>query len=317
MFAPPEPIATEVFVELPSEFRKVRRSSWSDVRRGGQPIHSFLEGPSFDRTGNLYFTDIPFGRVFRASPQGRVELVAEYDGEPNGLKIRSDGRIFITDYANGIMELDATRGTVTPVLGRRYSERFSGVNDLFFARNGDMYFTDQGRTGWQDPTGRVYRMDAEGRLHCLLHNGINPNGVVTNADETQLYVAMTNANAVWHFALMPDGGVTAVGTVIQMSGGIGPDGLALTADGGLVVAHPGMGAVWVFSKRGEPLLRVNSCGSDLVTNIAFGGDDRKTLYITDSGAGQILRAKLPVAGRAMHSHASEGEVVCAAPRTDL
>ena len=317
MFAPPATIATEVFAEVPGEFRKVRRSPWSDVRRGGKPVHSFLEGPSFDRAGNLYFTDIPFGRVFRASPQGQVELVAEYDGEPNGLKIRADGRIFITDYANGIMELDPARGTVTPVLGRRYSQRFGGVNDLFFAANGDMYFTDQGRTGWQDPTGRVYRVDAEGRLHCLLQNGINPNGVVTSLDESVLYVAMTNANAVWHFALMPDGGVTAVGTMIQLSGGIGPDGLALTADGGLVVAHPGMGAVWVFSKRGEPLYRVDSCGSDLVTNIAFGGDDFKTLYITDSGAGQILRAALPVAGRPMHSHAKQGDVVCAAPRTDL
>lgn len=316
MFAPPAPIATEVFAELPAEHRKVRRSAWSDVRRGGKPVHSFLEGPSFDRQGNLYVTDIPFGRIFRIAPDARVELVAEYDGEPNGLKIRADGRIFITDYANGVMELDPVRGTVESVLGRRYSERFSGVNDLFFARNGDMYFTDQGRTGWQDPTGRVFRLDAAGRLDCLLQCGINPNGVVTSLDESVLYVAMTNANAVWHFALMPDGGVTAVGTMIQLSGGIGPDGLALTADGGLVAAHPGMGSVWVFSKRGEPLYRVNSCGSDLVTNVAFGGDDMKTLYITDSGSGQVLRARLPVAGRPMHSHAGAGEVVTAAPRTD-
>jgi len=213
------------------------------------------------------------------------------------------------------MELDPVRGTVESVLGRRYSERFSGVNDLFFAKNGDMYFTDQGRTGWHDPTGRVYRMDASGRLDCLLQSGVNPNGVVTNLDESVLYVAMTNANAVWHFALMPDGGTTAVGTRIQLSGGIGPDGLALTADGGLVVAHPGMGAVWVYNKRGEPVYRVNSCGSDLVTNIAFGGGDMKTLYITDSGSGQVLRAWLPVAGRPMHSHADLADVVVGAPAT--
>jgi gluconolactonase len=315
MFKPPQDIGTEVFAELPGEYRKVRHSPWSDQRRGGLPVHSFLEGPSFDRAGNLYVTDIPFGRIFRIAPDRRVELVAEYDGEPNGLKIRADGRIFITDYANGLMELDPVRGTVTSVLGRRYSERFSGLNDLFFAKNGDMYFTDQGRTGWQDPTGRVYRMDACGRLDCLLQSGINPNGVVTNLDESVLYVAMTNANAVWHFALMPDGGTTAVGTRIQLSGGIGPDGLALTADGGLVVAHPGMGAVWVFNKRGEPVYRVNSCGSDLVTNIAFGGGDMKTLYITDSGSGQVLRAWLPVAGRPMHSHADPADVVIGAPAT--
>jgi gluconolactonase len=313
LFATPEPLVTEVFAELPAELRKVRRSSWSDCRRGGKPIHSFLEGPSFDRAGNLYVTDIPFGRIFRISPQGRVELVAEYDGEPNGLKIRADGRIFITDYRNGIMELDPKAGAVTPVIERRYSERFSGVNDLFFADNGDLYFTDQGRTGYHDPTGRVFRMTPSGRLECLLDSGINPNGVVTNLDETVLYVAMTNANAVWHLALMSDGGITAVGNMIQLSGGIGPDGLALTAEGGLTVAQPGMGAVWIFSRRGEPLYRVNSCGSDLVTNIAYGGADMRSLYMTDSGLGQVLVARVPVAGRVMHSHGPLDTVTVAAP----
>ena len=313
MFALPEPIATEVFVELPASFRQVRHSRWSDARRGGKPIHSFLEGPSFDRDGNLYFTDIPFGRIFRASPAGQVTLVAEYDGEPNGLKIRADGRIFITDYRNGIMRLDPATGEVMPVLGRYYTEHLRGVNDLFFAANGDLYFTDQGRTGHHDPTGGVYRVTAAGRFEKILSAGINPNGLVTSLDESVLYVGMTNANAVWHLALMPDGGVTAVGTMIQLSGGIGPDGLALTAEGGLVVAHPGMGAVWIFNRRGEPLFRVNSCGSDLVTNIAFGGAEMKTLYITDSGNGRILRAEVPVAGRTMHSHAAEGAVVVAAP----
>ena len=313
MFAPPATITTEVFAELPAAHRKARHSRWSDARRGGKPVHSFLEGPSLDRQGNLYFTDIPFGRIFRASPAGKVELVAEYDGEPNGLKIRADGRIFVTDYRNGIMEFDPASGAVTPVLARHYTEHLRGVNDLFFAANGDMYFTDQGRTGHQDPTGRVYRVSAAGRLECILDTGINPNGVVTNLDESVLYVGMTNANAVWHLALMPDGGVTAVGTMLQLSGGIGPDGLALTADGGLVVAHPGMGAVWIFSRRGEPLFRVDSCGSDLVTNIAFGGSDMKTLYMTDSGNGQVLIAKVPVAGRLMHSHAQPGTVVTAAP----
>ena len=167
-------------------------------------------------------------------------------------------------------------GGAMVLASERYSERFKGVNDLFFAANGDMYFTDQGRTGHQDPTGRVFRWTTEGRLYCLLDCAINPNGLVTNLDETVLYVAMTNANAVWHMHLMPNGDVTAVGTFIQLSGGIGPDGMALR--------------------------RVNSCGSGLLTNVAFGGPDMQTLYITDAGAGTIQRVRLPVAGRPMYSH---------------
>jgi len=303
MFVPPEIIKAEVFATLPDRYRRVNEvPPWAAVRRGGKPVHSFLEGPSFDRAGNLYVTDIPFGRVFRISPAGVFDLVAEYDGEPNGLKIHKDGRAFITDYKNGIMTLDLATGAVSPALERRYSERFKGVNDLFFAGNGDMYFTDQGRTGHQDPTGRVYRWSAEGKLHCLLSSGLNPNGLVTNADESVLYVAMTNANAIWHLSLMPNEDVTAVGTFIQLSGGGGPDGMALTEDGGLVVTHARFGAVWVFDAKGQPRWRVESCASDFVTNVAFGGPDMKTLYITDSGAGLVQIARLPVAGRRMFSH---------------
>jgi gluconolactonase len=63
-----------------------------------------------------------------------------------------------------------------------------------------------------------------------------------------------------------------------------------------------MGAVWIFDRKGQPLFRVNSCGSDLITNIAFGGPDNKTLFMTDSGAGIIQKARIPIAGRLMYSH---------------
>jgi gluconolactonase len=304
MYPLPQEIEAEVFTALPAEFRRDGQlTSWAAARRGGKPIPSFLEGPSFDRDGNLYVTDIPFGRIFRVSPDGCWDLVTEYDGEPNGLKIHRDGRAFIADYRNGILELDLKTGATRPVIERRYTEHFKGVNDLFFAANGDLYFTDQGRTGHQDPTGKVYRLTPDGRLQCLLSCGLSPNGLVTNADETVLYVAMTNANAIWHLSLMPDGDVTSVGTFVQLSGGGGPDGLALTEDGGLVVAHARVGIVWIFDTRGRPLYRVNSAASDFMTNVAFGGPDNRTLYITDAGDGVIQRAELPVAGRPMFSHA--------------
>lgn len=264
MFSPPRTIQAEVFARLPDRYRREGQpSQWAAARRGGKPVPCFLEGPSFGRDGTLYVTDIPFGRVFGVSPKGEWGLVTEYDGEPNGLKIHRDGRAFVTDYKNGIVELDLATGATKPALERRYTERFKGVNDLFFADDGDLYFTDQGRTGHHDPTGRVYRWTADGRLHCLLSNGPNPNGLVLSPDGLTLYVAMTNANAVWHLALMPNDDVTAVGTYVQLSGGIGPDGLAMTEEGGLVAAHPKMGAVWVFSPRGEPLYRSGDGGKRL------------------------------------------------------
>jgi gluconolactonase len=303
MFAQPETIPTEVFARLPDHHRRLKPTAWSDANRAGRPVDCFLEGPSFDRDGNLYVVDIPHGRIFRVSPQGVFDLVAEYDGEPNGLKIHKDGRILVTDYRNGIMRVDPSGGGVDRLLDRRWSEHFKGVNDLFFAANGDLYFTDQGQTGLHDPTGRVYRWTPQGRLELVIGVAPSPNGLVMNAEETILYVAMTRANAVWRLPLMPDLTVSKVGVFVQLSGGLGgPDGMALDSAGNLVVCHAGMGSVWVFSRTGRPLYEVTSCAGLFTTNAAFGGADRRDLYITESETGSILRARMPNPGKPMFSH---------------
>ncbi|HZP88691.1 MAG TPA: SMP-30/gluconolactonase/LRE family protein [Burkholderiales bacterium] len=303
MFAPPRDISTEIFARLPDKFRrKDTDCEFARVQTPGHRMDCFLEGPSFDREGNLYCVDIAYGRIFRASPQAEWDLVAEYDGTPNGLKIAKDGRIFIADYKHGIMALDPDSGRVSPFCIKYRLEGFKGCNDLFFAANGDLYFTDQGQTGLHDPSGRVYRLKPNGALDLLIDTVPSPNGLVMNRDESRLYVAVTRANAVWRLPLIDDG-VTKVGNFIQLSGGhAGPDGLALDEQGGLVIAHAGFGCVWHFTELGEPIARIRSCTGLMTTNVAFGGADRKDLYITESATGTILRARLSVAGKVMYSH---------------
>ena len=116
----------------------------------------------------------------------------------NGLKIHRDGRIFVADYRNGLLRLDPGSGRVVPVLSRRNTERFKGLNDLTFAANGDLYFTDQGQTGLHDPTGRVYRLSPDGKLDLLIVNVPSPNGLVLNLAENVLYVAVTAATHLAH-----------------------------------------------------------------------------------------------------------------------
>jgi gluconolactonase len=295
-------VPSTVFSRVPDKHRRLVRTAWADANRGGEPVDCFLEGPSFDRAGNLYVVDIPFGRVFRVSPDGEWAVVTEYDGWPNGLKIHRDGRIFITDYKRGIMLLDPASGQVTPLIETVRSESFKGVNDLIFAGNGDLYFTDQGQTGLHDPTGRVYRYTAGGRLELLVSTVPSPNGLVLNLRETQLYVGVTRGNAVWRLPLFEDGGVSKVGLFIQLSGGLaGPDGMALDAEGGVIVAQPGM-TVWRFDRVGRPTHHVEPQGECFVTNVAFGGAGGTSLFMTDSGNGRILRAEMPVAGKPMFSH---------------
>ena len=297
---PPEVRDLEMFTRLPDVFRQRPHSDWSLANRGGRATDSFLEGPVFGSDGNLYVSDIPFGRVFRIGPTGEWSLVAEYDGEPNGMKFLDAGSLLITDYKNGLMRLDIASGTVEPYLERRNSERFKGVNDLVFDAQGNLYFTDQGQTGLHDPTGRLYRLRPSGQLDLLLGNVPSPNGVALSPDEQVLYLAVTRGNAVWRVPLLPDGSVAKVSQFFTSHGPSGPDGLAVDTEGRVLVANPGLGYVWVLNGRAEPQLVLRGAPGASITNMAFGGAGRRTLYVTDSTHGTVLRAEPGVAGLPLH-----------------
>ncbi len=291
----------ELFSTMPEKFRnKGVRSGWADVNQGGRLADSFLEGPVFDSRGNLYVTDIPFGRVFQIDPKGEWNLVAQWDGEPNGMKFLNDTELLMTDYKNGLMRLNIQTGQVKPFLERRNSESFKGVNDLVLDARGNVYFTDQGQTGMHDPSGRVYRLSPEGKLDLLLNNVPSPNGIVLSPDERFLFVAATRGNSVWRMPLLSDGSVSKVGQFFTSYGPSGPDGLAMDESGRLLVANPGLAYVWVLSHWAEPEEVLTGPKGASLTNIVFGGKDRKTLYCTDSSNGNILMAEMPVAGCLLH-----------------
>ncbi len=303
LFNPPPTVPTRIFARLPDALRRTGHDTdWHRGQPGTHPEHSLLEGPAFDRNGKLWCVDIPYGRIFQVTPDGTFTTAVEYQGEPNGLAIHRDGRIFIADYANGIMVFDPATGEVTPFVTRVRLERLKAVNDLVFASNGDLYFTDQGLSGLHDPTGRVFRVRADGRVDCLLDNIPSPNGIALDPSESMLYVAVTRANAIWRVPLLADGGVAKVGNFIQLSGGGGPDGLAVDSAGNLAVAHIGLGIVWLFSARGVPLARIESTVGYHTTNMAYGGPDGRTLFITESESGNLLQADLSVPGLTLFSH---------------
>ena len=295
---PPEIRSLERFTSMPASLRRTGvRSHWADVNQGGRLADSFLEGPVIGPDGSLYVTDIPFGRVFRIDAAGEWSLVGEWDGEPNGMKFLSPTELLVTDYKNGLMVLDIRSGQVRPYLERRNSERFKGVNDLTFDSAGALYFTDQGQTGLHDPTGRVYRLWPDGRLDLLLSNVPSPNGIVLSNDERFLFVAVTRGNCVWRMPLLPDGSVSKAGQFFTSYGPSGPDGLAMDVDGRLLVANPGLGCVWVLNSFAEPALVLQGPRGASITNVAFGGTDRATLYCTDSTHGDVLFTRMDVPGR--------------------
>lgn len=302
-YDPPQAVKTEIFAVMPDKYAQsgpYPGKIGSHYARPQVGVDFYLEGPAFDRHGNLYFTDVPHGRIFRMTPSGAIDLAAEYDGEPNGLKVHRDGRIFIADYHHGIMTLDPASGKVTPFLDFRPAENFKGLNDLFFAGNGDLYFTDQGKTGLHDPTGRVYRYTAAGSLQCLIETLPGPNGLVLSPDETILYVGC-RANTIWWQPLYDPRPTARVGTFAMMPGFGTPDGMAVDEAGNVLCAQMNMGVIWVFNPIGLPIYRIETCSSDKLSNMAYGGPDRKTLFILD-GKGKILTAKMPFSGNQMYSH---------------
>jgi gluconolactonase len=305
-FSPPQVINARVLTRLPDSFRKKRRNAWADANKPGHEIDSFLEGPSFDRAGNLYVTDIPYGRIFRISPALEWTLVAEYDGWPNGSCFHRDGSLWITDYRRGLLRLDlssstrssAVIGDPESLLPHRNSESFKGVNDLTFDADGNCYFTDQGQTGLHDPSGRVYRLRANGQLDLVLGGIPSPNGVALDTTGKVIFIAVTRANQVWRGPLLADGSVTKVGAFRTFFGASGPDGMAADVDNGLVVAHASLGGAFYLNARGEVTHFIKSPAGSTVTNVAYRPGTSK-LVITESETGSILEADLHATGASL------------------
>ncbi|KAF6813665.1 gluconolactonase [Colletotrichum plurivorum] len=288
----PPTIQAELHVRVPDHLRcHGKDTEW----RGGfaRPFQNiFLEGPVADKAGNLYVVDIPYGRILKIDAAKKITVVAQWDGEPNGLAATQDGLLVIADYKEGILTFDPALATVKPLMTRRHLERFKGPNDLIVDSRGNIYFTDQGQTGMTDQTGKVYRILPDGKLESLVENGVSPNGLVLSPDEKFLFVAMTRSNQVWRLPLHQDGTTTKAGVFFQSFGNAGPDGLAVDEEGNLFICHPSLGSVFVVDSNGVPKARIVSGTNGInLTNCCFGGPENKTLYITDSLEGNVQKVE--------------------------
>ena len=288
------------FASLPAKFRKKRRTAWSDPNRQGAPVDSFLEGPSFDRQGNLVASTSRSGRIFKIDPKGEWELVAQYDGWPNGLKFHKDGRAWIADYKRGLLRAEPEDRRIEPSLETAFSEGFKGLNDLHFADNGDLYFTDQGQSGIADPSGRVYRLQGERRAAAP---GDERAFAERHHAEHEEYAGLRRDHALAaDLAPAADGGRHAVEDRRRDPALGRPRRARRHRDGRR--GRPASSAISASASGASTptacrrISRMRASDHRLMTNIAFRG---KTLYITDSMNGEILTADMPVAGKKMFS----------------
>lgn len=293
MFQAPLSITTDTAFELPSHLHEIGdENPWVATQLWPRHAHSYLNALTFDDAGNLWIADTPFGRIFRITPSGDWDLIVKYDGWPAGLRFQTESKLLVADSRHGLLSLDVSARALTPQVTHHLGERFRGLNDLCVAKSGEIYLTDAGQSGVHDLGGALYRLKADGELQCLLNELPGPAGVALASDERSLLVAMRDG-AIWRMPLL-DGGVARASVAIQLSGGIAPEGVVADADGNLLIAHHGLGCVWMFDKRGEPKYRLDSSRGDWITNVAIDPRNPSDVYMTDAQTGSVLKATLPM-----------------------
>lgn len=259
----------------------------------------FPEGPTFDREGNLLVVDVDTGDILRISPKGRVETFVNTGGAPNGAKFHANGDLYVADRERGILAVSPD-GAIRAVIDQYQDKPFNGPNDLLFDSKGNLFFTDPHGSSAENPFGCVYRFSSSGELTRLASGLAFPNGLVMSKDERFLFVADTRKNRILRYVLDPP-----VRSYIfsQLSGGWGPDGIAFDVVGNLYVAHYGGGEVLVLNPKGEVAERVSIKGG-FPTNVAFGGPDHRTVYVTEVETGSVYRFKADYPGLPLYGGAA-------------
>jgi gluconolactonase len=288
----------------------------------------FPEGPVACADGSVLLVEIQRKTVTRVTSGGKVEVVAQLDGGPNGLAMGPNDELFICNnggflfqtiagynrtkagvpegYAGGYIEkLNLKTGKVTVLYDRCGDHLLTGPNDIVFDNNGGFYFTDLGKTYPRyRMNGGLYYAKADGSMIVeVAYPMTTPNGCGLSPDGSVLYGAETETGRLWAFDLEKPGVAKKHGFPSPHGGrlvcGIGSyhrfDSMAVDAQGNSCVATLLSGCISVISPDGKVLRQVET-GDPMTTNICFGGPDLKTAYITLSGTGQLIAMDWPEAG---------------------
>lgn len=281
----------------------------------------FPEGPIAMPDGSVLLVEIKRGRLTRVIPDGKVEVVAEVGGGPNGAAIGPDGKCYIANAGNfgwldvgggvwfpapfsddgptggKIQRVDLESGRVEDLYTECGGRAISSPNDLVFDSSGGFWFTDFG-------AGRERSVEKAGVFYCQpdgssIREVIFPvdrgNGIGLSPDERTLYVAETFTGRLQSWALSAPGelapaeaGLFGTAALVTGLGGVNLfDSLAVEAGGNICCATLAAGGVNVISPTGDLIEHVNT-GDSLTTNICFGGDDMQTAYITCAASGKLI-----------------------------
>jgi lactonase len=283
--------------------------AWVQIEDSPQ---TFLEGPAFDRAGNLFVSSVFDGRIFRITPDKKVTTIVNQQGlMPDGIAIHKDGRLFIACLTGKIMTINPDGSNLTAIEAK-FQGKPQSANDLVFDQKGNFYVTDFTGTV-SKPTGGVYRFSADlTKVQPVVENLASANGVRLSAEGNVLWVSETARNALLRLELQSDGislvPITGNTYPYHFTGFPGPDSLALDQKGNVYQALIFQGRVQILNRSGIPLANVllpdRDKGKHLgVTNLAFKpGTDQVYMTVFGDGGAWIYRFKGLAPGVTPFSH---------------
>jgi len=252
---------------------------------------SGIEGPGCDWDGNLYAVNYQREHTIgQVTPEGACSVFVELPGGSigNGIRFHSQGFMLIADYVeHNILKVDMPTRQIS-VYAREPT--MNQPNDIAIGANDILYASDP---DWQESTGQIWRIDTGGAVTLLETDMGTANGIEVGPDEKNLYVNETMQRNVWAYDLSTRGEISNKRLLIQFPD-FGMDGMRCDVDGNLYITRYGKGTVAKVSPEGEELLEVE-LGGEKPSNIAFGGPDGRTCYVTlqDSGNIEVFRADRP------------------------
>ncbi len=282
----------------------------------------FPEGPVAMADGSVLLVEIARGTLSRITADGRVQVVADLRGGPNGAAIGPDGAVYVCnnggfrwvtqpgdclrpvaqpdDYSGGRIErVDLATGRVERLYEQIDGIALRGPNDIVFDADGGFWFTDLGKVREREmDRGGVFFARTDGRTaNVVAHPAMTPNGVALSPDGRTLYYAETEGARLWAFDVAGPGRVNKLPwpspqgarMVVAAPGGHYQrfDSIAVDALGNVLVATLLHGGISVVSPDGSLCSHV-PLADKYVTNLCFGGPDLRTLFVTLSGVGQLI-----------------------------
>ncbi|TMN88569.1 gluconolactonase [Pseudoalteromonas phenolica] len=260
-----------------------------------------IEGPAVDESGVLYAVNYQKqGTVGRVSEQNQVDtLLTLANGSiGNGIRFDSAGNMFIVDYVNHnilTVSSDALKqGKDVSSLVRVFAHdsRMNQPNDIAITDKGILFASDP---NWANSTGNLWRITQDGKVTLLEENMGTTNGIEVSPDNKTLYVNESVQRKVWRYDLDEEGNISNKQLLISFTD-FGLDGMRSDKQGNLYIARYGAGLVAVVSPTGLLLETIILKGRH-PTNVAFGGKDGRTLYITMQKRGAIEMTRVNGVGR--------------------